>query len=183
MTHVRHCTLFAFALACGLALSSPQVALADDDANEKLAGTYELATSRDQAREKINEEIDELVEDVSFIKRSFARSRLRDKTEPCAEIEIDFPDDDVSVQCGDDPAAVSPPDDQPTDYTADDGETYRLRQNVSGRTLTQRFTSDEGTRTNRLRFSEGKDAIDMKVTVESDQLPRPLEYSLRFTEK
>lgn len=179
MTHTPW-KIIALTFLVGLAVSLPATGFADEGA---LMGEYKLKGSKEQAQKKIHTAIDELVEDVNAIKRGFAKRRLRATNEAIGEIEIKISDEKIAVQYDDDPPGISPKGNKPANWKNSEGESYRLRQQISGRTLTQKFESDEGARTNKLTVSEDGNTIDLQVTVTSDQLPRPLTYSLTYSAK
>lgn len=171
---------FALTLLVGLAVSLPATGFADEDA---LKGDYELDGSKAQAQKKIHTAIDELVEDVNFVKRGFAKRRLRETNEAVSEIDVEISGDKIAVQYDSDPPGISPKGNKPANWKNAEGDSYRLTQQISGRTLTQKFQGEDGARTNKLTVSEDGNTIDMQVTVTSDQLPRPLTYSLTYSAK
>ncbi|MFP4599360.1 MAG: hypothetical protein ACLFVJ_13970 [Persicimonas sp.] len=178
---IRQATILMCTLAVALlvAVSAPA---ADEqaDAREQFSGTWELSLSEAQAREQIDQAIEDVVEQMFFIKRPFARSELRGVTEPCATLQIDFPGEQVAVQCDDKPPSVSPNGDERVRYEAADGTIYRVEQKQSGRVLRQIFYSDDGRRTNTMHLSRDGRTFDMRVSIDSDQLPEAVEYELTF---
>ena len=154
-----------------------------DSVTEQFSATFEVEDGKKAARKKINRNIERLVDDMSFIKRPFARGKLKDKTAPCAALDISFPSDKISVECDNRPAYVSPTGNEKARYKSAEGVVYALRQNLDGRTLTQTFVSEDGTRTNTMKLTPSGETILMRVKLESDQLPRPLEYSLTYEKK
>ncbi len=169
------------AVVFGLLLCAP--ALAQDDeasAEEQFSGSYTLSVPQKKARASINQKIEKLVDDMNFVKRPFARSSLKGTTEPCGKLTLAFPSDEVSVKCHGKPVTVSPDDGTQAPYKSDDGETYQVRQEISGSSLTQFFRGEDGTRTNTYTLSDGGDTLNLAVKIESDQLPRPLQYKLSF---
>lgn len=171
------------ALAAGLVLVFAAPAIADDDAQEQLSGTWEPTPSTEAARQTVEAAIEEIVADMSVFGRPIARGRLRDTTEPCSTLEIAFPDNTIRVQCEDQPPTVSPNSPSLVNYRAEDGAIYQIGQQQSAGVLRQIFYGKDGMRTNRLSLAPDGETIEMDVTVESDQLPYPLEYSLTFEKR
>lgn len=169
------------AVVFGLLLCAPAQAQDDDaSAEEQFSGTYTLSVPQKKARASVNQKIEKLVDDMNFIKRPFARSSLKGTTEPCAKLTLAFPSDEVSVKCHGKPVTVSPDDGTQAPYKSDDGTTYQVRQEIEGSSLTQFFKGEDGTRTNTYTLSNGGDTLNLAVKIESDQLPRPLQYELSF---
>ncbi|QDG50301.1 hypothetical protein FIV42_06005 [Persicimonas caeni] len=180
-------TSLAIAAAMSLMVSLPTAVGQGTDDKEKVqeefSGTYGVENGKDAARKKINRSIDRIVEEMAFYKRPWADDKLEAKTVPCATLEVSFPGDDIAVECDDRPVYKSPVGNEKTTYTASDGSKYALRQNLDGRTLTQTFVSEDGTRTNKMTLTPSGKTILMRVRLESGQLPRPLEYSLTYEKK
>ncbi len=172
----RVCTFGVFIIATLLAgpLQSSEFA-----AIGELEGDYEAVRSDEQARERINRQLNTVIEKMTFYKKPFARSKLRNATVPCPSITIRDRDDEVSVQCGDDRPAVSPVDGTETEYTNRDEESYTLSQQVESERIVQVFESENGTRTN-VYMLEDDDTLLLSVTVEGEQLPEPITYQRRF---
>ena len=135
-----------------------------------LEGTWELTNvgGRDQA-------IEALVDDVSFWRRPAVRSRLKQVTAPCAEVQISREGDAIAIRCDDRPDVVDRPDGQPIAWTDAGGHTYDVAIEVRDDAVVQTFTTPDGARTNTYTFGGGSLRIDVEVT--SPQLPRPLRYS------
>lgn len=180
-------TSLAIAAALSLLVSVP-VAVGQDEGDaqtvrEDFSGTYEVENGKAAARKKINRSIDKIVDDMLFIKRPWAEDKLQAKTAPCATLNVSFPGDDIAVECDSRPVYKSPQGNEKARYKSAEGVVYALRQNLDGRTLTQTFVSDDGTRTNKMTLTPSGKTILMRVKLESGQLPRPLEYNLTYEKK
>lgn len=180
------CTSLAIAAVMSVGGALPAVGQDKDDEQsiqEAFSGTYEVEDGKAAARKKINRSIDTVVDDMLFIKRPWAEDKLQAKTVPCATLDISFPGDDIAVKCDGRPVYKSPQSDEKARYKSAEGAVYALRQHVDGRTLTQTFVSDDGTRTNKLTLTPSGKTLLMSVTLESGRLPRPLQYSLTYEKK
>lgn len=153
---------------------------AKEDVTEAFSGTYQVEGGKKGATQKVNRAVQGILDDMSFIKRPFAEDKLKAKTEPCETLDVSFPGEKISVKCDGRPAYVSPTGYEKARYESAEGATYALRQKLEGRTLTQTFVSDDGKRTNTLQLTPSGQTILMKATLESGQLPRPLEYRLTY---
>ncbi|MFB6350851.1 MAG: hypothetical protein ABEN55_06180 [Bradymonadaceae bacterium] len=173
-------TVYLGIVCCiGLLVGLPTGLRADQSFETRIEGTWEATTSDAKAREKIDGEIDELVAKMFFFKRPFARSQLREATQPCSTIRIELGDDDVTMQCDDRQPTPSPKDGSPTDWTSADGETYTLTQHVKSDRVVQTFDSGNGVRTNTYRLKDA-DTLVLDVELDSDQLPEPLTFERTF---
>jgi len=173
--------LLAVALVFGVVSLHPGVAVGGSF-DEDIEGTWSATTSRSAARRAIDRQIDEVVEEMFFVKRPFARNKLRDGTEPCGEITVETGEENLTIQCDDRPPAVAAPDGTETDYRDDEGSTYELSQRLESDRIVQVFEASEGTRTNVYRL-EGSDRLILSARLESDRLPEPVTYTRSFERK
>jgi hypothetical protein len=144
-------------------------------------GSYALAASPAEARHVANQAIDDATETMHFPTRGIARRRLRAKNELARHVEIRSLDDGrVQVRFDGDPERTfaSPPDGTPVRVELPDGEVVTLAQRLHGEQLEQRFISKDGERSN--VFERLDDGLALTVTFESDRLPRPVTYELRY---
>lgn len=156
---------------------------ADEEIAGEFSGTYEVEGGKKAAQKKVDRAVQGILDDMSFIKRPFAEDKLKAKTKPCASLDVSFAGDKISVKCDDRPAYVSPMGNEKARYKSSEGATYALRQDIDGRTLTQTFVSEDGTRTNTMQLTPSGQTILLKARLESGQLPRPLEYRLTYEKK
>ena len=168
-------TLSTLAL-CSIAL--PIAALADDG-----AWSFPLAESKGKATQRIHGAIEKLVDDMNFIKRPFARSKLKDTNKICSSVSIKVAGADVSVQCGSDKVFTTPKDGSKKRVKGTTGDMYDLTQKVTGDTVIQTFHAEEGKRTARYIMDKDHKKLTMDVKVESDQLPYPLTYKVYYKMK
>ena len=122
--------------------------------------------------------IERATEDLFFVIRGVARSRLRERTAIAEWVHFEFPDTRIKATVPGHAAAVSPASGAPTRFKVDD-EVVELRQYFADGHLVQRFTAEDGSRTNDYTL-DAKGAITMRVTVKSPKLPKPLRYTLTY---
>lgn len=144
---------------------------------ERLSGTWELSGSRDQAQARVNRAIDEAASHVSWIKRSFARSRLREKNPVRDRVRTEVSGENVTIEYGD--MEYTTRESQWQTVTAL-GEPTQLLQQVVGDSIYQTFRSEEGEKVTIYRISEDGNRLTLDIIVTSPQLPEPLRYELSY---
>ena len=162
--------------------AGPAVASEDADALDALEGTWQATNSREEARANIDAQIDAVVAEMSFIKRPFARRRLRKVTRPCQTMAFErLTEARVEIHCTSRKAAVAPLDGTSVKWTDEDGETFTLTQTVHDDRIVQTFVGEDGTRRNVYRPDGDTMTLDAQLT--SDQLPEPLTFQRTFRRK
>jgi hypothetical protein len=146
-------------------------------AQEALEGTYTFVAD---SSTNIDAAVDAAVTDMNFIKRPIARSRLK-KTNPIyRRIAISRTPHDVSVEFRSGAPVNTPANGSSVKWTRDDGEVFDVSATWQGSTLTQRFKAEDGERLNVFRLSPDGRTLTLDVTISSDQLPKPMTYSLVY---
>lgn len=146
-------------------------------AEERLSGSFEIAGSHEQAEARVHRAIDEAVEHVSWVKRGFARARLREKNPVRDSLTIEVSGGQVTIAYGDD--RYSTRDGQWQNVTAL-GEPVRLLQQVVGARIYQTFRTEEGEKVTVYTPSEDGRQMRLDVTITSPQLPEPVRYELTY---
>ncbi len=188
--------LLAAALSLALPLSAPGLAAAqpapqteeeapdvpelqvDQAELDRLTGDYVLADP-EGAEATIKQAIDDVVDDMFFLTRGYARRQLTEFTEPCPGFGIEFVDGDAHMACKDRNPVVSPFSGELGEHVTREGDRFALRQQVRRGKLVQVFAGDEGIRRDEL-VPQPDGGMLMRVRIESDQLPRDVEYELRY---
>lgn len=142
-------------------------------------GSYKLSISKSKARARVDARIEALVDEMNFLIRPIARSKLQNSSLICGRFSFDTEGDDLLTRC--DGARV----DRSSRHgkkgkTVYNGEEYVLIQRLDGRRVFQSFTGGDGVRSSRYELSEDGRTLTMKTRISSDQLPRPLEYTLVY---
>lgn len=133
-----------------------------------------------RAEAAIREAVERSVDDLFFLVRPFARSRLERSTDPCPTLDIRLASGRVSIWCErDEDRFVSSPDGRPRTMTFE-GKELVLAQTVKSEVIRQRFESDEGERINHYRLEEGGRILRMDVELDSPRLPHPVSYAIRY---
>lgn len=170
------------ALVAALLWSVPSSPRAGESFDSRVEGTYGATTSEAEARESIDEKIEEVVSQMVFFKRPFARSKLKEGTEPCSTIRIGLDSRRVTLRCDDRKPTTTKKDGTSTEWTDSEGETYTLSQKVESDQIVQSFESERGTRTNTYSLTDD-DTLLLEVEIDGSQLPEPLTYSRTFDRK
>ena len=129
---------------------------------------------------KIKQGIEAAVEDMSFITRPIARSRLKNSNEAFTTMTFKHVGHKLSIQHGDRKPVVSKDDGSRTKWTREDGETFVVTQKVSPNKIVQVFYAEDGTKTLTYNFSDGFSKLTVHVTLESPKLAAPMKYTLTY---
>jgi hypothetical protein len=147
------------------------------NAGEALEGTYTFVAD---SSTNIDEAIDAAVTDMNFIKRPIARSRLK-KTNPIyRRVVISRTAQEIHVEFRAGAPVIAPADGTSVKWTRDDGEVFDVSAAWEASTLTQKFKAEDGERLNVFRLSPDGRTLTLDVTISSDQLPKPMTYSLVY---
>jgi hypothetical protein len=160
-----------------LAAALPGAAQEDTAAEPAFEGTFRLAMSQQAATQRIHAQIEEAVEQVNFIIRGLARSRLQSTNVPYRTIRRSRAGDRVTVRY-DDITYTTTLDQRET--VTRGSEQLPLLQQLRGRHLYQTFTGDDGNKRMVHTLSEDGSSLWLDVTVTSSRLPEPLRYRLRY---
>lgn len=142
-------------------------------------GKFTYAGGKKQ-KEALEAAIERDTEDMNFITRPIARSRLKDKNTVHQAITISLKGDNISVQRDSIAAIVSPASGAAGKWTSPDGESFSVTQKRDGRKITQSFTAEDGSKTIVLTLSKDGKSLTMHVTTRSPKLPKPVVYSLSY---
>ena len=167
-------TVHRLALACLVMLTAVQPAVAED------SGLRGVFVGETQADAEIGKAIEAVVAKMNFITRPIARGRLM-KTNPAyRRVEIVSAAGEFSVKFDDRAAVQAPLNGQSVEWMREDGEKFELTASRQGDRILQTFKSKDGRRSNRFSLSPDRDTLTMEVTIESEQLPAPIHYSMIF---
>lgn len=173
--------IHTFLALFALCLVFPTHAMAKDTgldaAQKQFSGSYVSKEGVKKERAAIDRVIEELVSEMAFYKRSFARSALKGPTDPCAHVTVTFSADTMAINCKGRPDATSPKDGTVIDWKNDDGSMMRLSQKLEPEDMVQVFRSKSGTRKNVYTLRDGGKTLHIAVTITSEKFPRPLEFT------
>ena len=173
----RHTRLTLVALTHLLLMLCASIAMAQD-----ATLSFSLAQSKGSATSMVHDKIEAIVDDMNFIKRPFARSKLKDGNAVCSKIIIKRQGPNISTQCeSNGKVFTTPADGTKKKVIGSDNESeYILSQKLDGNTLVQVFRSENGDRTSTYVWDPAKKAMTLSIKLTSSKLPRPMTYSLNY---
>jgi hypothetical protein len=167
---------FTFALVFALFVFLPTLAFAQVPDGKVV---YKAAESVKALRKKIDKGIEGAVEDMSFITRPIARSRLKDSNKIFNTITFDVNGSSVGIKQGDRPM-ITMKDGKPTKWTRDDGETFTVTHTKGEHSITQTFKAEDGLKTLTYVFSKDLSKLSVSIELKSPKLGGPMKYTLQY---
>jgi hypothetical protein len=159
------------------------VAAAVDDgtrkAAERFVGSFEYVGGATE-REARDAAIESVVEEMNMLARPIARSKLREGNEIADRLDVELDGDAISVSFDGRPYTAAL-DGSKKRIVGIQGDELDYHVEIGKTKLRQVFAGDRGGRSNAMRRSGTKIAIDVKVT--SGRLPKPLTYRLTYAKK
>jgi len=141
-----------------------------------LDGNYTLDKSRSA---DVDKAVEATVEQLNFMIRPVARSRLAKPNTPSPRVCIAV-GDRAQIELG--ARIVSAPlDGQAVSWSRLDGEVLQVSIRQSGERLVETFQGADGSRRNTFTLLDGGKALAMDVQLESPKLPEPLRYRLVYS--
>lgn len=156
---------------------------ATPDIRQLFEGTFTTTISKSEANRQVKEQIDDTVDELNFVLRPFARMRLKEATKQCEDIKIDFRGPELSIQCDDRPAAVAPVTGEQGLYVNEEEHRFALVYKLGQRQILQVFADRDGQRKNLYSLSPDGRVLTIETTIESDRLPKPLEYTRTYEKR
>lgn len=170
-----------------LAVCPATTALAEDPpANAdaaKFEGSYAIVNAT-EAQAAVEAAIEALVSEMNFIKRPFARSKLRKTNALLTSIRMQFSADQVTYTYNAGHAIRTTLNGPAVRWKSPaDDEHYQVTTTLKGQRFTQTFRGSDGTKQEIFDLSADGRTIAYQVVVTSPQLPRPLRYGYSFKRK
>lgn len=128
----------------------------------------------------VSDAVEKTVQEVNFVIRPIARSRLNKTNRPYQNITLATAPDTFSITTDKRAPIVMPADGKPVKWKREDGETMDVSMQWQGAALQETFAADDGKRVNLYELSPDGRELRMRVTVSSKRLPRPLVYTLVY---
>ena len=158
------------ALIVGLGFSLPVLS------DSGLTGNWQIA-NMDQASKDTAVAIEGVVKEMNFFVRGIARSRLEEEAQVCPEWRIKRSEQSFSWQCEDGAMWTVDTQGGPA-LKGDDGRDIRATFTQLGDSVSVTLRSERGVRTHQwLRQADG---VMYRSILESEKLPKPLEWSLQY---
>ncbi|TDO97557.1 hypothetical protein [Marinomonas balearica] len=145
-----------------------------------IEGVWQLNQEGDISKQ-LERSVDEVVADMNFFVRSFARPILKKETKVCDTWQILLDSKTVLWQCGDESAQELPANALRYETKAEDDKDRTIYNTVQfdEKSLTIELASDRGTRTNYWLLTD-PNTLEYTATLESEKLPKPLTWTLTY---
>lgn len=170
--------LFTFSLPA-FAQDPPTPPAEELDVTAAFQGKFVYAGGQKQ-KDKLVEAIEAATEDMNFVTRPIARSRLKDTNTVFGSITIALTGDNISIQRDKQTPIVTPASGAAGKWTSPDDETYTVTQKLTDRKITQNFQAGDGKKTAVYTLSKDGKSLTLTVTVSSPKLPQKVVYSLSY---
>jgi hypothetical protein len=138
-------------------------------------GTWKLGSAPD-----LGAIIERCTDEMSFIKRPIARSRLKKLNPAYQRVVIARNGADFTIQFDERQPIRVPADGKAIPWTREDGEKFMVSMKPAADGLTQHYQGEDGERSNHFRVDATGKALTLEVTVKSQKLPKPLVYTLSY---
>jgi hypothetical protein len=177
-------TLFALAVGCAHSApegNSPPVGSgpAPLALEQRFVGTYVYAGSAEE-KSAVTAAVNRAVDGMG-IATGFARSALLQRSEIRPSYTIAFnARGDVEVETPGYPPEVSPSDGTEVKLTNRDGDESQVSQRFVDGALVQQGRTDQGKGQTRFTLEPDEKTLLVKRTMESSELPRPVEFTLTY---
>jgi hypothetical protein len=168
-------------VGCGTAIAAAQ---AVDPALQRFVGTYSYVGGDAEIR-ALDEAIDQVVSQMSFLIRGIARRRLRAPNLPSKEVGVFVENGKIRIHRPGQPEVSAPADGKPITWRhPDDGEVFRVRHGVDEEgILYQRFEGERSVSRNRFILSEDAKRLSIQTVITADRLPAPLRFRMSYERK
>ena len=149
------------------------------DPRTRFAGVYLFAGGA-REQEGIQAGIERAIDEMSFITRPFARSRLRNTNPAYGWVQVQFQGEHIVITLAGRSPINTLADGSPAPWTRPDGEQVQARQRFMGDRVVQSITAQDGSRRVEYQLDASGQRLTLDVTVTSPRLPAPLRYRLTY---
>ena len=141
---------------------------------------YKATQSHKKNAKIVKDGIENAIEDMSFITRPIARSRLKDSNLPFKTIKVVVKGDKVTIQHDKRKVITSPVSGAAIQWKREDGEVFKVTQAVKPKLIVQTFYSEDGNKVLKYYFSEDYKKLTVNIVLKSPKLSGPLKYKLTY---
>ncbi len=145
----------------------------------QFSGRYKYAGGRSQ-REKLEQQIEQVVAQLNFMIRGMARSRMRDGLAPAPHIEFAFSSDAVVFRRPEEPTIRGPLDGTPIDWKNKEREPIKVRLTFRDQTLRIRYEGDGSDSRYSYSFRDEGKRLDIRAAIDHVRMPSTLKYGLTY---
>lgn len=166
---------------CGTATAAAE---AVDPALQRFVGTY-FYVGGDAEIRALDEAIDQVVSQMSFLIRGIARRRLRAPNLPSKEVGVFFENGQIRIYRPGQPEVSAPADGKPITWRhPDDGDVFQVRHGLDEEgKLYQRFEGERSVSRNRFVLSKDGEHLAIHTVITADRLPAPLRFRMSYERK
>lgn len=168
------CALAFFAAPLAAQEGAPAADAAPEATLAALSGSYSYAGGKKQ-KEKVEAQVEELVEEVNFVIRSFARDALQKVSAPYKKLEIKVDGDNVTIK-SDRHGPWSGKLGQTFSAKNSKGDPVKVTWKQKGDALVENIKGENGTVRRVYKLGKNGKSMRMNVTLKSSRLPKPLKY-------
>ena len=161
------------AMILASALSIPAVASTD------ISGVWTLQDNNN-TQETLESAIEGVVQEMNFLFRALWRTVLKRETQVCSSWMLATTDESFLWQCDEIPANELALSANQTETMSDDGRLITGSYKEGDRYVATILESERGIRTNLWRMIN-ENELEYTTTLESDKMPKPLTWKLKYT--
>jgi hypothetical protein len=145
----------------------------------KIDGKYRYVGG-DKEQKVADDAIEKVVQQMLFIKRPIARSKLKTRTKKATSWTFTTASGKIKAVAEGIMTWESPADGSAAAVKTSQGDDAKLTQKVAGNHLTQLFITEDGSRENDFVLGEDGVTLTCSVTMKSTQLPEPVRFVETF---
>jgi len=149
------------------------------DVKAEFQGKFVYAGGQKQ-RDKLVEAIEAATDDMNFVTRPIARSRLKDTNIVFQSLVVAFTADTVSVKRDSQTPIATPISGAKGTWTSPDDETYTVTQTLKDRKIVQTFVAGDGRKVATYTLSKDGKSLTLSISVSSPKLPQKVTYALSY---
>lgn len=154
-------------------ISMPSLASTD------ISGVWKLQDNNN-TQETLESAIEGVVQEMNFLFRAIGRTVLKRETHVCHSWMLATTDESFLWQCDDIPANELALSANKTETMSDDGRLITGSYKEGDRYVATILESERGIRTNLWRMIN-ENELEYTTTLESDKIPKPLTWKLKYT--
>lgn len=162
------------AVFAAIAFALPTTAVAD---TPTLTGTYSYdEENSDDMLEAFTPAIDEM----SRMRRGFARRAVRNQAEQPERMRIELSDDKITIQAGSDPAIVAPLNGEAVRYTNKDDEPEQVTARKKGDGVEVHRDFEDGEYLTEYKLQSNGQTLRIESKITMDALPKAVQFNRSY---
>lgn len=174
-----HRIMTCLIVAATLLAPSLTAAAPPEPSVDQLAGEWRIVDKRG-AEKRVANAVEQIVDDINFLIRGVARSKLRAFNAPCGRLAVEVDDEEVAIRCDRRPVADAPLDGKPKRYVSSQRDVLRLRHQLDHGMLRQTFVVSKGKRTSLYRVSPDGNRLTVATYITSPHFKGTARYAVEY---